>query len=183
MVMTVVCVSIYRSRIGVRTDNKESVTVGTLVSRAEKYDFSKSALYYCVDSENTFRFAVVVGISEAQKKIVITPLDRYDAVPYGGALYFLSSIWEREGEQMLVPLAELLTAISPDTVSESGALGLSRADDANDFLDQIKDFLLDQHQGYSIERIDVVASSDNSGAAQGKVIDITKTVEQFFIQK
>lgn len=183
LIMTVVCVSIYRAKVDVKTDDVGSSVVGALVARREKYNFSKTALYYSTSSDNAFRFAVIVGISEEEKKLVMTPVERYYAIQYQDAFYFLSSIWEREGERMLEPLAELLTANIPETVSESASLGLSRADDMNDFYEQIRAVLAREYQGYSVERIDVVINSESSESAQGRVIDCQKTVEQFFIHK
>ena len=173
LIMIIVCVSIYHSRIDVKTDHEGSAVVGTLVSRSSRYDFSGSHLYYETDSDNNLRFIMVAGVSTEEKIVTLTPISASHPINYRDGIYYAASIWQREGEAMLSPLAEALTGLVPELHTN---VDLEDKNELDRFYEQVKQTVLDQYKGYSVERIDVIL--DRNG-----VVDNEKTVEQFFVSK
>lgn len=177
LVMTVVCVSIYRSQIPVRAEGNDD-PITALPSQTSRYDFSQTLLYYDTDAEYQFRFAVFVGISDSRKTVTVTPI--FDTLPvnYKNGIYYVSSIYQTEREVMLPSLAEALFGISPDQTIDLGMFGFAAAEDFDGFYEQVqshvRNVMRDAYADYTVKRIDVVL--DENGVA-----DNQKTVEQFFI--
>ena len=171
LIMTIVCTSIYRAKIDIRTDGGADATVKALPTRSERFDFSESYLYYKVDADGELQFLVIVGADVEQKTVALMPLDASLPINYRDGIYFVSSSWQRDGASMLMPLAEALTGMTP-TLVNANEENLS-ASTLENFYEQVKESVSSQYSAYSTQRINVIL--DGNG-----VIDNQKTIEQFF---
>lgn len=171
VIMTAICLSIYRSGIDVRTKEPADDISEALPSQKSRYDFSETILYYDTDADNGFRFAMLVGISDSRKIITLTPISDMLPVNYKNGIYYASSIYRTEGEGVFSSLALALFGIEPDRVTDMSLLGYSEDMDA--FYERIENQSLSLHEGFSVERIDIVL--DENGVA-----DNDKTIAQFF---
>ena len=172
LIMTVVCISIYRSMIDVRTDTEGSAVAFALVSRNSKYEFSDARLYFETDADNNIRFLSIIGVSEAKKTVTVTSVSATHPIHYKDGIYYVSSVWHEQGQDMLIPLSEALTGLSPQDIASVS----SNANDLNGFYEYVKQLASSRYAGYTVERVDVVSDGDG-------VVDNEKTVEQFFTSK
>ena len=171
VVMTVVCISIFRSQVGVRVDGGNNEASSGLPSQTSRYDFSETRLYYSTNSDDDLRFAAFVGISQSQKVITLTRIDKKLPVNYKNAFYFVANIY---GEQTLSDITYALTGILPDKEVDMRTYGFSRAEDMEEFCQQIESLMQDSYDGYLIEYVDVALDADGMADGAG-------TMTKFFV--
>lgn len=174
VVMTAVCVSIYRSRIDVRTGEGDGDVSVMLPSRENLYSFSETLLYYAENGDSGIRYAVFVGISDDDKTVILTPIADTLPVNFKNKVYYVSSITASGGE--IEELVEALIGIKPTESIDVKRFDLEIASTVDGFFAQIKEMVQNDYRGYSAKRIDIV--SDENGVA-----NIEKTTAQFFTTK
>lgn len=172
VIMTVVCVSIYRSKISAAVSGSEGDVTHTIPSYQSRFDLNKIDLWY--DGSDDFHFAVLVGISETEKRITITSISADLPINYKNGIYFVSSVLSLEGTTELVTIAEVITGITAKNCFYADKVGVGGNGDVADFTSQIEQMYADRYEGYTCERIEILL--DENGVA-----DNHKTREQFFI--
>ena len=172
VVMTAICIGIYRSKIGERTVDMEGEVSHTLPTRQCRYDFFDTYLYW--NSSRDFQYAVFVGVIEEERLIVYTPISPDLPVQYKNGIYFVSSIVEAEGTEELSDILVALTGIAADNYVNGDFLSYNPGNTADEYVASLVAPTNASWEGYNTMRIDIIL--DGNGVA-----DNHKTMEQFFI--
>ena len=167
IVMTCICVGIYRSRIHERIVEGEGSVSHVFPSYRCRYNFSKTTVY--VDGSEEFTFGALVGVDEKEKLIVVTPFLSDLPIRYKNSIYFVSSIVKSEGENELLNIISVLTGIVANDILLESFLSYDPVDTVEDLIA----YLSQAYEGYTIQKIEVVLDDDG-------VADNHKTREQFF---
>ncbi len=171
VMMTVICVSIYRERIAVRLADPNDTDSTLLPIEAVHLPYADAFLYYELDKASELCFATLVIVDDKNDEILLTPLDGTLPVYYRDGIYFVSSIYKEKGPDILPDISAAITGIYPETAVK---LESNKSEDREDFLAQVKQLLVetDRYRGYAVSLVEVI--SDVNGVA-----DHQKTVMQF----
>ncbi|MBR4874023.1 MAG: hypothetical protein IKV00_09325 [Clostridia bacterium] len=172
VIMTVVCVSVFRGRVDEGLVPSGGLQADGLPDRRTVYDFSDAAVYYA-EKNGAVSLAALVCISDAERVVTVTVLDKSLPVRYKNGIYFISSICEEEGKDALLDVASALTGMEPVSLLASTENDVSSSS-ASSFLASLSS--LYEGRGYEVKRMDVI--TDRDGVADHKA-----TMEQFFVTK
>ena len=172
LIMTAICVSVFRSRVNEHRSDGEGIPVSGLPERSARYAFSSTAVYY-EEKDGSVAYAALVGIDETNQMITVTPFAATLPVPFKTSIYFVSTICESEGKEALCNIASALTGVEADTLMDTDAWGIAPAGSIDAFTYGIKDFLATRYGEYEIKTVPVALDQDG-------VADTEKTVEAFF---
>jgi len=171
IVMTVICVGIYRSGIDERTVSVEGDVSHTLPTKQCRYDFSETGFYW--NSDRNFKYAIFVGVVESERLVVYTPILPDLPVRYKNGIYFVSSIVQAEGGDELLNLLTALTGLEVETYSFGDFLSYNPGNTPEEYIESMVDPANANWGGYDTLRIDIILDEDG-------VADNDKTWEQFF---
>lgn len=172
VIMTIVCVSVFRGRVDEGLVPSGGLQADGLPDRRTVYDFSDAAVYYA-EKNGAVSLAALVCVSDAERVVTVTVLDKSLPVRYKNGIYFISSICEEEGKDALLDVASALTGMEPASLLASTENDVSSSS-ASSFLASLSS--LYEGRGYEVKRVDVI--TDRDGVADHKA-----TMEQFFVTK
>ena len=172
VIMTIVCVSVFRGRVDEGLVPSGGLQADGLPDRRTVYDFSDAAVYYA-EKNGAVTLAALVCVSDAERVVTVTVLDKSLPVRYKNGIYFISSICEEEGKDALLDVASALTGMEPASLLASTENDVSSSS-ASSFLASLSS--LYEGRGYEVKRVDVI--TDRDGVADHKA-----TMEQFFVTK
>ena len=172
VIMTIVCVSVFRGRVDEGLVPSGGLQADGLPDRRTVYDFSDASVYYA-EKNGAVTLAALVCVSDAERVVTVTVLDKSLPVRYKNGIYFISSICEEEGKDALLDVASALTGMEPASLLASTENDVSSSS-ASSFLASLSS--LYEGRGYEVKRVDVI--TDRDGVADHKA-----TMEQFFVTK
>lgn len=172
VVMTAICVSIFRDRVEERRTASDGVSFAGLPDRSTAYAFSDVSVYYA-ERGDAVAFAALVCISEEDRIITVTPFAASLPIHFKNSIYFVSTICETEGIDALKDIASALTGVTPGAVVNAEEYGVAAADSVNGFAERVTETLEMKYADYAIGILSVVTDKDG-------VADTEKTVAKFF---
>ena len=172
VIMTVVCVSIFRDRVDEGLVPSGGLAVDELPVRHTVYAFSDATVYYA-EENGCVSLAALVCVSEAERIATVTVLEKSLPVRYKNGIYFVSSICEEEGPDALLNIAEAVTGIGSTVLVEAGKNGVPSGKSAAEFAMALSSLYEDRY-GYDVRPIQVIRGADG-------VVDHTATIGQFFV--
>ncbi len=107
LVMTLICDNAFDERVPVWTDDERKVE-GSLLPTDPR-------IYYCMDPrDDTLQYAAMIFTDAATGEKFVIPVEGGQLVTYKNAMYFVKTLYEQEGSELLCLLFESLVGVHTD---------------------------------------------------------------------
>lgn len=180
LVMACICSNVFKSFVPFPVEQDWNGKTPLLANEAR--NAYESYLFYCKNKDNTeLDFAMLVRVDAKEKKFLVTPVEGKDLLEKQGSLFYIRSLCQSEGIEVLVPIFSSLTGyeVSSNRILNARDYLPSTVKDTTiryyDFVELLPTVWEDSYEGYEAVEYSLV-TEDSDGL---KIINTQKSLEAF----